>query len=353
MDLPTVWFLAVAVLWTGYLVLEGFDFGVGMLLRAFGRTEDDREVALGAIGPVWDGNEVWLIAAVGAMFAAFPAWYAATFSGFYLPVLFVLLALIVRGVGLEYRPKRDDTAWRARWDLLIGFGSLVPSFVWGMVLANLVRGLPTRVTEPGSGANTVVTASLGELFNGYAVLGGVLTTALFLLHGAVFLALKTDGPVRYRARRFAVRAVLPVLLLTVSFLAATLALRAPGWTTPVAWAAGTALAVAGIALLLGREGWAFTATAAAIGGTSVVLFGQLFPQLLVSATDPAHTLTVSNAASAPYTLTVMSWVAVVFLPLVLAYQTWSYWVFRKRLGGERVTPGGTEGPDQHAVPAAP
>ena len=351
MDLPTVWFLAVAVLWTGYLVLEGFDFGVGMLLRAFGRTEDDREVALGAIGPVWDGNEVWLIAAVGAMFAAFPAWYAATFSGFYLPVLFVLLALIVRGVGLEYRAKRDDALWRARWDLMIGLGSLVPSFVWGMVLANLVRGLPTRVTEPGSGANTVVTASPGDLFNGYAVLGGVLTTALFLLHGAVFLALKTDGPVRYRARRFAVRAVLPVLLVTVAFLAATLALRDPSWTTPVAWAAGTALAVAGIALLLGREGWAFTATATAIGGLSVVLFGQLFPELLVSATDPAHTLTVANAASAPYTLTVMSWVAVVFLPLVLGYQAWSYWVFRRRLGGERVEPGGTDGPAGAAVPA--
>ncbi|BBG02325.1 MULTISPECIES: cytochrome d ubiquinol oxidase subunit II [Pseudonocardia] len=351
MDLPTVWFLAVAVLWTGYLVLEGFDFGVGMLLRAFGRTEDDREVAIGAIGPVWDGNEVWLIAAVGAMFAAFPAWYAATFSGFYLPVLFVLLALIVRGVGLEYRAKRDDAAWRARWDVLIGVGSLVPSFVWGMVLANLVRGLPTRVTEPGSGANTVVTASLGDLFNGYAVLGGVLTTALFLLHGAVFLALKTDGPVRYRARSFAVRAVLPVLLLTVAFLTATLALRDPSWTTPVAWAAGVALAVAGIALLLGREGWAFTATAATIGGLSVVLFGQLFPGLLVSSTDPAHTLTVANAASAPYTLTVMSWVAVVFLPLVLGYQSWSYWVFRKRLGGERIEPAGTDGPDERAVPA--
>lgn len=338
MDLPTIWFLAVAVLWTGYLVLEGFDFGVGMLLRVLGRSEDDREVTLGAIGPVWDGNEVWLIAAVGAMFAAFPAWYAATFSGFYLPVLLVLLALIVRGVGLEYRAKRDDAAWRLRWDVCIGLGSLVPAFVWGMVLANLVRGLPTIRTAPGNGANTVVTASLGDLTNGYALLGGAVTTSLFLLHGAVFLALKTDGPVRYRARHFAVRAVLPVLLLTVAFLTATLALRDPAWTTPVAWASGLALALAGIAVLLGREGWAFTATALAVGGLSVVLFGQLHPELLVSTTDPAHTLTVANAASAPYTLTVMSWVAVVFLPMVLIYQSWSYWIFRKRLGGERVEP---------------
>lgn len=338
MDLPTIWFLAVAVLWTGYLVLEGFDFGVGMLVRALGRDSEDREVALGAIGPVWDGNEVWLIAAVGAMFAAFPAWYAATFSGLYVPVLLVLLALIVRGVGLEYRHKRDDDAWQRRWDVGIGIGSLVPAFVWGTVLANLVRGLPTEVTAPGNGANTVVTASLLDLANGYALLGGVVTTALFLLHGAVFLALKTDGPVRYRARRFATRAVLPVLGVTVAFLTATLALRDPSWTTPVAWASGLALVIAGFALLVHREGWAFTATATAVGGLSVVLFGQLHPQLLVSTTDPAHTLTVANAASAPYTLTVMSWVAVVFLPLVLGYQSWSYWVFRRRLGGGRTAP---------------
>ena len=207
-----------------------------------------------------------------------------------------------------------------------------------MVLANLVRGLPTVTSAPGNGANTVVTASVGELLNGYALLGGAVTTALFLLHGAVFLALKTDGPVRRRARRFAVRAVVPVLLLTTAFLTATLALRDPSWTTPVAWASGLALAVAGFALLLGREGWAFTATALAVGGLSVVLFGQLHPEVLPSTTDPAHTLTVAGAASAPYTLTVMSWVAVVFLPLVLAYQSWSYWVFRKRLGGERVEP---------------
>lgn len=353
MDLPTIWFLAVAVLWTGYLVLEGFDFGVGMLVRVLGRDDEaDREAALGAIGPVWDGNEVWLIAAVGAMFAAFPAWYAATLSGLYLPVLLVLLGLIVRGVGLEYRHKRSDAAWRARWDLMIALGSLVPAFVWGLVLANLVRGLPTVLSAPGSGQNTVVTASLADLLNGYALLGGVVTTALFLLHGAVFLALKTDGPVRYRARRFALRAVVPVLLVTVAFLAATLALREPSWTGTVAWVSGLALAAAGVALLLGREGWAFTATALSIGGLSVVLFGQLYPSLLPSTTDPAHTLTVANAASAPYTLTVMSWVAAVFLPLVLAYQSWSYWVFRKRLGGARVAPDATSGgPRGTAVPA--
>lgn len=338
MDLPTIWFLAVAVLWTGYLVLEGFDFGVGMLVRVLGRTEEDRETALGAIGPVWDGNEVWLITAIGAMFAAFPAWYAASLSGFYLPLLLVLLALIVRGVGLEYRHKRTDAAWVARWDVAIGIGSLVPAFVWGLMLANLVRGLPTVRDGAAVGGNTVVDASLGDLFNGYAVLGGLVTTTLFLLHGAVFLSLKTDGPVRTRARRLALRAVLPVLVLTVAFLTATLALRAPGWTTPVAWAAGLALALAGVALLLEREGWAFTATAGAVGGLSLVLFGQLHPELLVSTTDPAHTLTVAGAASAPYTLTVMSWVAAVFLPVVLAYQSWSYWVFRKRVGGERVEP---------------
>jgi cytochrome d ubiquinol oxidase subunit II len=331
MDLPTVWFVAVAVLWTGYLVLEGFDFGVGMLLRVLGRTEDDRRVALGAIGPVWDGNEVWLITAVGAMFAAFPIWYAATFSGLYLPVLAVLLALIVRGVGLEYREKVDDPVWRARWDAGIAVGSLVPAFVWGLVLANLVRGLPFASAG-------VVDAGFTDVVDGYALLGGLTVTALSVLHGAVFLALKTDGPVRHRARTLAARAGLPVLVVVAAFLWWTVTLRPGAWTGWAAVAAAAALALAVVAALRGREGWAFTATATAMAGLAVVLFGSLFPRVLPSTTDPALALTVANAASAPYTLGIMTWVAAVFLPLVLAYQSWSYWVFRRRLGGEPVAP---------------
>ncbi|MBW0106379.1 cytochrome d ubiquinol oxidase subunit II [Pseudonocardia sp. KRD291] len=335
MDLPVVWFVAVAVLWTGYLVLEGFDFGVGMLVRVLGRREDDRRVMLGAIGPVWDGNEVWLIAAVGAMFAAFPAWYASMFSGFYLPVLAVLLGLIVRGVALEYREKVEDPRWRARCDAGITAGSFLPAFVWGLVFANLVRGLPM---VPGPMGVGVVDAGFTDLVDGYALLGGVLTVALFVLHGAVFLTLKTDGPVRHRARTLAVRMAVPVLVLLAGFLGATLYLRETTWTVWAALASVAALALAAGAVHRGREGWAFTATAATVAGLAVVVFGSLFPQLLVSTTDPALTLDVAGAASAPYTLTVMSWVAVVFLPLVIGYQTWSYWVFRKRLVGERVEP---------------
>ena len=354
MDLHVVWFVAVAILWTGYLVLEGFDFGVGMLLRLLGRREDDRKVMLGAIGPVWDGNEVWLITAVGAMFAAFPAWYGALFSGFYLPVLGVLLGLILRGVALEYREKVEDPVWRARWDACITVGSLVPAFVWGLVFANLLRGLPMtpgpllgRVPGPA-----VVDAGFGDLFDGYGLLGGLLTVVLFLLHGAVFLALKTDGPVRHRSRALALRLSVPAVLLLAGFGVWTLALRGAGAAVWPAAASVLAVVVGAAALYRGREGVAFTATATAIAALSVLIFGSLFPQLLVSATDPALSLDIDNAASAPYTLRVMSWVAVVFLPLVVGYQAWSYWVFRKRLGGSRSGPPPV-GTPSGTVPAGP
>jgi cytochrome d ubiquinol oxidase subunit II len=309
MDLPTVWFVAVAVLWTGYFVLEGFDFGVGILLPAM----PDRKVALGAIGPVWDGNEVWLITAIGAMFAAFPAWYGATLSGFYLPVLLVVVALIVRGVALEYRAKVHDPAL---CDLGIVAGSAVPAFVWGVVFANMVRGVEI-------GADGVVRSDLLDLLSPYALLGGLTTLTLFALHGAVFLSLKTDGPVRHRARRaglqiapFAVAALTGFLLLTHSGYAALLSVVLLG----------------GVVLLhRGREGWAFVATAVAVAGFTAALFSALFPAVLPSLVNPAFDLTVANAASGPYTLGLLSWVGLVFLPVVIGYQSWSYWVFRRRI----------------------
>ncbi|WP_017598189.1 cytochrome d ubiquinol oxidase subunit II, partial [Nocardiopsis lucentensis] len=194
MELTVIWFVAIAVLWTGYFVLEGFDFGVGTLLPFMGRRDSvDRRVAINAIGPVWDANEVWLLTAGGAMFAAFPAWYASLFSGFYLPLLIILVALIVRGVAFEYRGKRDSSTWRTRWDRAIFFGSAVPAFLWGLIFANVVRGVAMD-------ADHIVTAGLLDLFNPYGLLGGVTTLSLFTLHGAVFLTLKTDGPVRVRAR---------------------------------------------------------------------------------------------------------------------------------------------------------
>src|SRR3954454_15816485 len=214
MDLPTVWFVAIAVLWTGYFVLEGFDFGVGMLLPVLSRGTDpaereaDRRVVINAIGPVWDGNEVWLITAVGAMFAAFPVWYAAALSGFYLPLLLIILALIGRGVAFEYRGKVDDARWRARWDAAIIAGSAVPAFLWGVVFANIVRGVEL-------GPDGVVTSRLVDLLSPYALLGGLTTLTLFVLHGAVFLALKTDGPVRHRARCVA-RTAGPVALVALA-----------------------------------------------------------------------------------------------------------------------------------------
>jgi cytochrome d ubiquinol oxidase subunit II len=324
-DLPTVWFVAIAVLWTGYFVLEGFDFGVGMLLPVLGRRSDaDRRVVINAIGPVWDGNEVWLITALGAMFAAFPAWYAGVLSGFYVPVLLIIVALIVRGVAFEYRGKVDDPAWRARWDAAIVFGSAVPAFTWGLVFANIVRGVEL-------GPDGVVRSDLVDLLSPYALVGGLATLSLFVLHGAVFLALKTDGPVRYRARA-AARAAAPAAGATLfAFLMWTQADHGSPGTSLVAACAVGALVAGALLVARRREGWAFLATAVAIAATTVVLFGSLFPAVLPSLLDPAHDLTVAGAASAPYTLGILTWIGALFLPLVVLYQSWSYWVFRRRV----------------------
>jgi cytochrome d ubiquinol oxidase subunit II len=332
-DLPTVWFVAVAVLWTGYFVLEGFDFGVGMLLPVLGRGregEADRRVVINAIGPVWDGNEVWLITAVGAMFAAFPAWYAGMLSGFYLPVLLIIVALIGRGVAFEYRGKVDDPHWRARWDAAIVFGSAVPAFTWGVLFANLVRGVEL-------GPDGVVRSGLIDLLNPYALVGGLATLTLFVLHGAVFLALKTDGPVRRRARATARAAAPAAAAVLFAFLMWTQADHGSPATGVVSACAVGAL-VAGVALVARRrEGWAFVATAVAVAATTAVLFGALFPAVLPSLLDPAFDLTVASAASAPYTLGILSWIGAAFLPLVVLYQSWSYWVFRRRVTRAQVS----------------
>ncbi|MEQ4303408.1 cytochrome d ubiquinol oxidase subunit II [Plantactinospora sp. B6F1] len=325
MDLPTFWFLLIAVLFTGYFILEGFDFGVGILLPVLGRDDRERRVLINTIGPVWDGNEVWLITAAGALFAAFPAWYASLFSGFYLPMLLVLLALIFRGVAFEYRHKRSEAGWRARWDLAIFLGSLIPAMLWGVVLGNLLRGVPLDARGDYTGGPL-------DLLNPYALLGGATTTALFVTHGAVFLALKTTGEIRTRAGRLAVRAGTATAALTAAFLAVSLSIRHTPAAVGLAVAAALALAGMLAATRVRREGWAFLGTAAAIGLTVATLFSALFPTVLPSTTDPAGTLTVANAASSPYTLKVMTWVAAFFTPVVLAYQGWTYWVFRKRIG---------------------
>lgn len=331
MDLALLWFIAIAVLWTGYFFLEGFDFGVGVLLPFTGaRNSVDRRVAINSIGPVWSANEVWLLTAVGAMFAAFPAWYASMLSGFYLPVFVILIALIARGVAFKYRSNRDSDRWREWWDLAIFWGSVVPAFLWGVLFANLVQGVAMD-------ADHIVTAGLFDLFTPYALLGGLTTLSLFTLHGAVFLTLKTDGPVRVRSRTAALGSAAVAVPAATAFLGWTQAVHGQDWTLVSAAAAVAALA-SGVALVWrGREGRSFTATAIAVLGLTVTVFGALYPNVLPSTTDPAYSLTIANASSAEYTLTVMSWLALVALPVVLGYQAWSYWVFRQRISGETIT----------------
>ena len=325
MDLTTVWFLLIAGLFTGYFILEGFDFGVGILLPVLGRNDRERRVVINTIGPVWDGNEVWLITAGGAMFAAFPEWYATLFSGFYLPVLLILIALILRGVAFEYRHKRPEPPWKARWDAAIFAGSLLPAVLWGVAFANILRGVPLA-------ADHEYTGGLLDLLNPYALLGGATTAALFVTHGAVFLALKTTGAIRDRAGRVAAGGAVVTGLLAAAFLTGTLTIRHTPAAIGLALAAAVALAGALAASRVRREGWVFVGTAAAIGLTVATLFAALFPDVLPSTTDPAGTLTVANAASSGYTLKIMTWVAAIFAPVVLAYQGWTYWVFRKRIG---------------------
>ncbi|MER6506406.1 cytochrome d ubiquinol oxidase subunit II [Nonomuraea sp. NPDC001636] len=319
--MENVWFVLIAVLWTGYFLLEGFDFGVGILMPVLSREEADRRAVLRTIGPVWDGNEVWLLVAGGATFAAFPEWYATLFSGFYLPLFLILLALIARGVALEYRSKSDSTRG---WDRALFWGSLVPAFLWGVAFANIVRGVPLN-------AEHEYTGTLLTLLNPFALLGGLATLLLFTLHGAVFLALRTTGDLRLAAGRMA-KSISPAAFLVVM---AFLLLSDGGggalrWAAVVLVALGLAGAVA--ATVRGRDGWAFTASAVAVVALVAAIFTGLFPNVM-PALDPANSLTVTNAASSPYTLTVMTWVAAVFTPVVLAYQAWTYWVFRRRLTG--------------------
>ena len=328
MELTTVWFALIAILWAGYFLLEGFDFGVGILLPVLGRDNRERRLLINTIGPVWDGNEVWLIVAGGATFAAFPEWYATLFSGFYLPLLLILVALIVRGVAFEYRGKSDDEKWRRRWDACIIGGSLVPAILWGVAFGNIVRGVRLD-------AGHEYTGGFFELLNPYALLGGLTTLALFVLHGAVFLALKTDGEMRQRAGRLAAHLGLPAIVIAAAFLLWTGLAHDDATGRALSVAAALTLIGAFLATRVRREGWAFLATGATIVLAVFALFVTLFPDVM-PARVAANSLTVDNASSTPYTLSVMTWVAVAFTPIVLIYQGWTYWVFRKRLTVEHI-----------------
>jgi cytochrome bd ubiquinol oxidase subunit II len=333
MSLEIFWFCLIGALWGGYFVLEGFDFGVGMLLPFLPRDERERSTMLQTIGPVWDGNEVWLVVAGGATFAAFPAWYATMFSGFYLALLLILVLLIVRVVSFEWREKSDDPRWRSTWRWANTVGSIGAPFVWGVALANLVHGVPLN-------SDGDYTGDILDLFSAYTVLAGLATVALFALHGATFLTLRTNGDLCSRAAALARRLAVPVAVLLGAVLAWTVAVGVnrndkdvfPP-VLPAALGVG-ALVLAVVFTMRHRSGWAFVATAAAAALWVATIFTTLYPRVLVSHPSFSNSLTISDAAAAHYALSVITVVAAILTPVVLLYQGWTYHVFRARLGGE-------------------
>ncbi|MEU1039604.1 cytochrome d ubiquinol oxidase subunit II [Streptomyces sp. NPDC005551] len=329
MELHDVWFVLIAVLWTGYFFLEGFDFGVGVLTKLLARDRTEKRVLINTIGPVWDGNEVWLLTAGGATFAAFPEWYATLFSGFYLPLLVILLCLIVRGVAFEYRVKRAEESWQRNWETAIFWTSLIPAVLWGVAFGNIVRGVKID-------SDMEYVGTLGDLLNPYALLGGLVTLTLFTFHGTVFVGLKTVGDIRERARRLALRVGSASAVLAVLFLLWTQVENGDGKSLVAMAVAVGALVAALVAVRAGREGWGFALSGLTIVASVAMLFLTLFPNVMPSSLDPDWSLTVTNASSSPYTLKIMTWCAGIATPLVLLYQSWTYWVFRKRIGTQHI-----------------
>ncbi len=333
--LQILWFILIAVLWIGFFFLEGFDFGVGMLLPFLGKKDEERRAIINSIGPVWDGNEVWLITAGGATFAAFPHWYATMFSGFYLAFFLLLVGLIIRGISFEYRSKNPDPKWRSRFDWMIAIGSFLASLLLGTAFNNLARGVPIN-------ADMMYTGNLFTLLNPYGLIGGLTMVAVFLLYGANFLTLKLEGDLRERARAFAKKLYVPAAVMTVMLAITTY------FYTDIRTKLGINPGVAPIASIIvllvtiyfinrKMEGLAFISTALSIVLTQVSFFLLMFPRVMISSTNPDWTLTIYNASSSQYTLTVMSVVALIFVPIVLAYQGWTYYAFRKRISTDKKT----------------
>ena len=342
--LQTLWFLLIAILWIGFYFLEGFDFGVGMLLPFLGKKDEERRAIINAIGSTWDGNEVWLLTAGGATFAAFPQWYATMFSGFYLALFLLLVGLILRGISFEYRSKDADPAWRNRFDWMIAIGSFLSALLLGAAFANLAKGVPIdanmNYVPPAwfpNGIGTTLT-----LLNPYGLIGGLTTVVVFLLHGANFLTLKLEGELRERSRATAKKLyvaaiVLAVILAGASYIYTDVATKIginPG-IIPI-----TSIAVLAVSIYFinqKREGWAFIMVALYIVLTQVSFFMLMFPRVMISTLNPDWSLTIYNASSSQYTLTVMSIVALIFVPIVLAYQGWTYYMFRKRISSDKKT----------------
>jgi cytochrome bd ubiquinol oxidase subunit II len=335
MGLQELWFGFIALLFLGFFFLEGFDFGVGMLMEPLARwghgdPETHRRTALNTIGPIWDANEVWLITGGAAMFAAFPGWYATVFSTLYLPLLAILFGMILRVVSIEWRGKIDDTKWRGWADFGIAAGSWLPAVLWGVAFAILVHGLPVD-------AKGQIHPSIGDVLNVYTLLGGLATAGLFLLYGAVFLALKTSGAIRDDAYRIAVWLTLPVTGLVAGFGLWTQLAHGKGWT----WAVLAVAVLAQLAAVIlvwrrASDGWAFVCTAVVVVAVVVLLFGSLYPDLVPSTLNDEWGVTIYNASSTPYTLKIMTWVTAVMAPLTVVYQGWTYWVFRQRISAERI-----------------
>ena len=332
--LQILWFILIAVLWIGFHFLEGFDFGVGMLLPFLGKKDVERRAIINSIGSVWDGNEVWLLTAGGATFAAFPHWYATMFSGFYLALFLLLIGLIMRGIAFEYRSKDAAPKWRNTFDWMIAIGSFLSALLLGAAFANLARGVPIN-------ADKMFTGNLFTLLNPHGLLGGLTTVSIFLLHGANFLGLKLEGELRERVNVFAkklwIAAVVLYLALGVFTYVAGFWDRGiinPG-VVPIA--AVAVLLAAGYFINNKMEGWSFIMVALNIVLTQITFFSMTFPNVMTSTTDPAFSLTITNASSSQYTLTVMSIIALVFVPIVLVYQGWTYYIFRKRISADTKT----------------
>jgi cytochrome d ubiquinol oxidase subunit II len=327
MDLNTLWFILIGTLFTGFFILEGFDFGVGMLLPFVAKDDLDRRVVINTIGPVWDGNEVWLLTAGGAIFAAFPHWYATMFSGFYLALVLMLVGLILRGVGLEFRSKHESPTWRRNWDIVICASSALPALLIGVALTNLVIGVPIDGSKQFAGG-------FFDLLTPPAIMGGVVSLTLFLFHGASFLALKTTDELNKRVQK-ALHITLLVAFLMACLFTIVFRPNVSGVEATISVALRTSML---LTLFIGRNlvrrarfGWAFVASSLAVALFPISLFQSLFPNVMVSSLNRSFSLDIYNAASTPYTLQIMSIVAAIFVPIVLIYQGWTYWIFRKRI----------------------
>ncbi|MBP2639365.1 MAG: cydB 2 [Firmicutes bacterium] len=332
MELNVVWFILLTVLFAGFFLLEGFDYGVGILVPFLGKNDLERRILINTIGPVWEGNEVWMITAGGAMFAAFPHVYATLFSGFYLALLMMLMALIFRGVAVEFRSKDDHSVWRKTWDGLICAGSLLPALLWGVAVTNLIRGVPIN-------AQMQYTGTFFDLLSPYTLVGGLSFVLVFIFHGALYIGLKTEKEIAARARQTALRVGVATALACLGLVGLTYTntdLFGTSGAGGALWLAVTAFVISYLLVVRARIGWAFAASGMSIVLITVSFFWGLFPRLIVSSLNPAWSLTVYNASSSQYTLKLMTIAAAVFVPVILIYQGWSYWVFRKRVTGKNL-----------------